>query len=173
MRFIVKRERDFNTLEKKPKDIIMKYVVIILFFILSCKAEMDGNLKTAILKILTENQKVHELMLAKPDNIPEINMVLIAVKEAKSLALKNENIKKDLEKLELILTNVNSKDKDAFFESLSSFSEIVTDILKVNKIQTQYNKFYCPMVSKYWIAKGELVENPYAPEMRECGELVK
>ena len=93
MRFIVKRERDFNTLEKKPKDIIMKYVVIILFFILSCKAEMDGNLKTAILKILTENQKVHELMLAKPDNIPEINMVLIAVKEAKSLALKNENIK--------------------------------------------------------------------------------
>ena len=29
------------------------------------------------------------------------------------------------------------------------------------------------MVSKYWIAKGELVENPYAPEMRECGELVK
>ena len=62
---------------------------------------------------------------------------------------------------------------EAFFESLSSFSETFTDILKVNNIQTEYNKFYCPMVSKYWVAKGDVIQNPYASDMRECGELVK
>lgn len=29
--------------------------------------------------------------------------------------------------------------------------------------------FYCPMVKKKWIARGEAVRNPYMPEMRKCG----
>ena len=43
----------------------------------------------------------------------------------------------------------------------------------VNAQQTEYNKFYCPMVQKYWIAKGKEIQNAYAADMRECGELVK
>ncbi len=151
----------------------MKYIVIILFFIFSCKGSVDSGLKNSLLKILTENQKIHTVLLANTDSIPDTTPVLNAVKEAKSLSEKNEDIKKQLDKMESVLTNINSKDKEAFFESLSSFSETLTDILKANQIKTEYNKFYCPMVAKYWIAKGEEIQNPYAPDMRECGELVK
>jgi glutaredoxin 2 len=151
----------------------MKYIVIILFFIFSCKGSIDSGLKNSLLKILVENQKVHEVLLAKADTIPDTKAILDSVKEARSFSEKNEDIKKQLEKMESILTNINSKDKEAFFESLSSFSETLTDILKANQIKTEYNKFYCPMVAKYWVAKGEEIQNPYAPEMRECGELVK
>ena len=139
----------------------------------SCKGKIDNELRDSILKILAENQKVHVLLLEKSEIIPDTKALLISIKEARLLASKNEDIQKQLDKMESMLTNINSKDKEAFFESLSSFSEILTDILKANQIRTEYNKFYCPMVAKYWIAKGELVENPYAPEMRECGELVK
>ncbi|MBK8397036.1 MAG: DUF3347 domain-containing protein [Leptospiraceae bacterium] len=151
----------------------MKYIIAILFFIFSCKTELDNNLKNSILKILAENQKVHELLISQTESLPEVNLLLASIKEAKSLAEKNEGIKKDLEKMELLISNINLKDQEAFFESLSSFSETLTDILKVNNIQTEYNKFYCPMVSKYWVAKGDVIQNPYASDMRECGELVK
>jgi hypothetical protein len=29
------------------------------------------------------------------------------------------------------------------------------------------------MVNKYWVSKGEKIENPYAAEMRDCGEIVE
>ncbi|MEQ9363838.1 MAG: hypothetical protein RIF32_06335, partial [Leptospirales bacterium] len=29
--------------------------------------------------------------------------------------------------------------------------------------------FYCPMAKKYWIARGETVQNPYLSNMRSCG----
>ncbi len=151
----------------------MKYIIILLLFLVSCKGSIDSELKNSLLKILSENQKVHEVLLSKSDVIPDTQQLLASVKEAKSQAEKNEDIKKQLDKIESNLTNINSKDKEAFFESLSSFSETLTDILKANQIQTEYNKFYCPMVAKYWVAKGEVIQNPYAPEMRECGELVK
>ncbi len=147
--------------------------MLLLFLFFSCKSGLDSNLKNSILKILSENQKIHEQLVAKSDFIPDTKSLLDTVKEAKSLSDKNKDIATELEKLESTLNTINAKDKEAFFESMSSFSERLTDILKVNKIQTDYNKFYCPMVAKYWIAKGEEIQNPYAPEMRECGELVK
>lgn len=152
---------------------LMKFIIVLVLFLFSCKSNIDSALKNSLLKILSENQKVHEVLLSKTDVIPDTKQLLAAVLEAKSQTGKNEEIKKQLDKIGSILSNINSTDKEAFFESLSSFSEILTDILKANQIRTEYNKFYCPMVAKYWIAKGEVVENPYAPEMRECGELVK
>ena len=152
---------------------LMKFIIVLVLFLFSCKSNIDSALKNSLLKILSENQKVHEVLLSKTDVIPDTKQLLAAVLEAKSQTGKNEEIKKQLDKIESILSNINSNDKEAFFESLSSFSEALTDILKANQIQTEYNKFYCPMVAKYWVAKGEAVQNPYAPEMRECGELVK
>jgi hypothetical protein len=151
----------------------MKYIIFLILFLFSCKGSVDASLKNSLLKILSENQKVHEELIRKEDGIPDTKQLLASVREAKSLAGKQEEIAKQLDKIESILTKINSKDREAFFESLSSFSETLTDILKANQIQTEYNKFYCPMVAKYWVAKGEVVQNPYAPEMRECGELVK
>ncbi len=155
------------------KERFMKYLILLLFLFFSCKTELDGNLKNSILKILSENQKIHEQLISKEDFIPDTKSLLASVKEAKALSDKNKEVSEQLEKLESTLNSINTQDKEGFFESLSSFSERLTDILKVNKIQTDYNKFYCPMVAKYWIAKGEQIQNPYAPEMRECGELVK
>lgn len=152
---------------------LMKFIIVLVLFLFSCKSNIDSALKNSLLKILSENQKVHEVLLSKTDVIPDTKQLHAAVLEAKSQTGKNEEIKKQLDKIESILSNINSNDKEAFFESLSSFSEALTDILKANQIQTEYNKFYCPMVAKYWVAKGETVQNPYAPEMRECGELVK
>lgn len=151
----------------------MRYILILLFLFFSCKTELDNNTKNSILKILSENQKVHEQLIQSETVIPDTNALLASIREAKSLTSQNKNLASELEKLEAILNAINPKDREAFFGSISSFSEGLTDILKVNHLQTDYNKFYCPMVSKYWIAKGKEIQNPYAPEMRECGEIVK
>ena len=155
------------------KERFMKYLILLLFLFFSCKAELDTNAKNSILKILSENQKVHEQLIQSETEIPKTNALLASIQEAKSQTTQNKNLTSELEKLEAIVNAINPKDREAFFGSMSSFSEGLTDILKVNQLQTGYNKFYCPMVSKYWIAKGEQIQNPYAPEMRECGELVK
>jgi hypothetical protein len=151
----------------------MKFLALFLFFLISCKGSIDSSLKNAILKILSENQKVHEQLILKSDFIPDTAALLGSIKEAKSLSAKSKDLQTELEKLESILIGINTTDSELFFKSMSSFSERLTDILKANQIETEYNKFYCPMVEKYWVAKGEVVQNPYAPEMRECGELVK
>jgi hypothetical protein len=151
----------------------MKYLAILLFFVFSCKGAVDSSQKNSILKILSENQKIHEQLIAKSDSTLDTKALFNSIKEAELICEKNKDLKVELEKLELTLSNINTSDQEAFFKSMSSFSEKLTDILKANKIGTDYHKFYCPMVEKYWIAKGEGIQNPYAPEMRDCGELVK
>ncbi|HMV41920.1 MAG TPA: hypothetical protein PK079_21490 [Leptospiraceae bacterium] len=151
----------------------MRYIFLLLLFVFSCKGQIDSGIKNSLLKVLSENQKVHEILITKENLIPDTKALLESVQQAKIASEKNESIKKQIEKMESTLTNINTKDQEAFFNGLSSFSETLTEIIKANQIQTEYNKFYCPMVAKYWVAKGEMVQNPYAPDMRECGELVK
>ena len=148
-------------------------IFLLLLFVFSCKGQIDSGIKNSLLKVLSENQKVHEILITKENLIPDTKALLESVQQAKIASEKNESIKKQIEKMESTLTNINTKDQEAFFNGLSSFSETLTEIIKANQIQTEYNKFYCPMVAKYWVAKGEMVQNPYAPDMRECGELVK
>lgn len=151
----------------------MKYILTFLFFVFACKGTIDSSQKKSILKILSENQKIYEQLTAKSDFIPDTKALFKTIQEAESINETNVNLKKELELLEMTLSKINTNDNEVFFESMSRFSEKLTDILKANEIQTEYHKFYCPMVSKYWIAKGEKIQNPYAPEMRDCGELVK
>lgn len=172
----IKFQIDLILLENKilvKRISMMRYIFIVLLLIFSCKPQLDVGLKNSLLKILSENQKVHEILITKENTIPDTKPLLDSIKEAKLVSDKNESIKKNLEKMEADIASISKTDSEAFFASLSSFSETLTEILKANQIQTEYNKFYCPMVAKYWIAKGEIVQNPYAPEMRECGELVK
>lgn len=151
----------------------MKYITLLLFLLFSCKGGIDITLKNSLLKILSENQKIQVQLLSNSELIPDTRMLLEAIKDSKSKTEKSKDLYSKLEKLESTIGNINSKDKEAFFESMSSFSEGLTDILKANHIDSEYHKFYCPMVAKYWVAEGEEIQNPYAPEMRDCGELVK
>ncbi|MCB1177696.1 MAG: DUF3347 domain-containing protein, partial [Leptospiraceae bacterium] len=70
------------------------------------------------------------------------------------------------------LEKVKSDEKNSVFSVLSQSSEKLSEVAKLAEIK-EYNKFYCPMVEKYWIAKGEKIENPYASDMRECGEMIR
>ncbi|TGM44779.1 DUF3347 domain-containing protein [Leptospira levettii] len=74
-----------------------------------------------------------------------------------------------------ILTNIpsNESDLESSYEKISKIQEILIQIKAEVPNQLKYNRFYCPMVDKSWLMTGKEVKNPYAPEMRDCGELMQ
>lgn len=57
---------------------------------------------------------------------------------------------------------------------LDSYAAIVALIrpVVVKRPHARVHLFYCPMVRKSWVAEGTQVRNPYAADMRSCGDLV-
>lgn len=144
-------------------------IILILLFSFFCN-KLPDSVSNSIQDILLENEKIQsELLQEKIPNLENLKLKLnSAIESSKEIPELNAKLKK----LTTIL-NISNVPKEEFYLVLSNFSENLSDILISNKINTDHHKFYCPMVSKYWIAKGVEVKNPYAPEMRDCGELVK
>jgi|JI9StandDraft_1071089.scaffolds.fasta_scaffold25381_4 hypothetical protein len=57
-------------------------------------------------------------------------------------------------------------------DKLNTYSQLVEALAATvsHHDKSKANLFYCPMVKKKWIAKGEKIVNPYSKDMRECGE---
>lgn len=70
------------------------------------------------------------------------------------------------------LKDKETQDVEKFFQAYSSFSENLAESLKLAGGTGVFNRFYCPMVNKTWVSQGTKIQNPYAPEMRDCGDLV-
>ncbi|HMV43878.1 MAG TPA: hypothetical protein PK079_23735 [Leptospiraceae bacterium] len=57
-------------------------------------------------------------------------------------------------------------------EKLDVYAELVEILSSVvgHHDKSNANVFFCPMVKKKWIAKGDTIINPYLKDMRDCGE---
>ncbi|MCX7997432.1 MAG: hypothetical protein N3A69_00585 [Leptospiraceae bacterium] len=153
---------------------ISKIIIVLLLGFSFCKKAQTMLSKEemeSIEIIFQENQKVIDFLLNNENLLPSISTLKDSISKAK-LLVKNADVNSTLEKLEASLQEYNENEKEKSFLSLSRFSEEL-DKLAVLLNLKDYHKFFCPMVSKYWVAKGESIHNPYASEMRECGELVR
>ncbi|MDZ4724960.1 MAG: hypothetical protein SH817_02300 [Leptospira sp.] len=144
---------------------------ISLFFLGSCGKKIqpitDEEL-ALISKIFIENQKVHEDLLGDP---PKISTLLLKQSIDELLKSKNDRILEWHKKLSVALPK-ETKVLDDSFEGLSKFAIVLTEIKKEVNLPENYQQFYCPMVDKYWVSKDQTIRNPYAPEMRDCGEII-
>lgn len=154
----------------------MKFLVFLYFlFIGFCGPVQPPALstqeKTSILAIFEENQKIQEILLASPSTIPNITDLLQSVQTARNTVTVAE-YKPLLGQMVELLEKSNFKEMETAYSALSLFSEKLDTLAQMSKIE-DYHKFFCPMVSKFWISKGKEIQNPYAADMRDCGELVR
>jgi hypothetical protein len=151
------------------------FLVFALLFLGACQPTTPPSLSQeeskAVLSIFDENQKIQEKLLASPTIIPNIADLLQVVQTARNTVSIPE-YKPLLGQMVEILEKGNYSEQEPAFLALSQFSEKLDTLGKMATLGS-YHKFYCPMVKKYWVAKGKEIQNPYDADMRECGELVR
>jgi hypothetical protein len=138
---------------------------------ISCRSkEFTEQDKQSLNQLLMENEKIHSFLMKTEGGLPSLQ----GVQEALDLLGKSENseISSKAEKMKLNLREIKGIQKEEDFKQFSLFSENLSQLAKDLSIE-EINKFYCPMEDKYWVAKGRRIENPYSPEMRDCGSLVE
>ncbi len=145
------------------------YILPILIFSFFCN-KLPEPVISSIDNILAENEIIQSELLN--EKIPKLENLKLKVNLSLESSKEIPELNAKLKKLATTL-NLSNVPKEELFLILSNFSEQLSEVLISSNIKTEHHKFYCPMVSKYWIAKGIDVKNPYAPEMRDCGELVK
>ncbi|MGJ4753273.1 LIC13259/LIC11441 family protein [Leptospira kmetyi] len=146
--------------------------ISILIFLSVCKKaqpQITEAEKDALQRILVENESIHDFLMKEENRIPDINKLVVRVQELSSL---NGGLKESAEKMGNSLKDKETKDVEKFFLAYSSFSENLAESLKLAGGTGVFNKFFCPMVNKTWVSHGTKIQNPYAPEMRDCGDLV-
>lgn len=147
------------------------FLILSMAFCKKPKVELTAQELSSIQVIFEQNQEIQNFLLKNESNIPPIDELKSSIQLAKT-QVQNSEVVNSLSLLESALHNYDQADQKKAFDSLSQFSEEL-DKLAVLVNLGEYHKFFCPMVSKYWVSKGEVVHNPYAPEMRDCGELVR
>ena len=148
------------------KKILLVLLLIGMGFCKEGNAKFTEEQKNLVRGILESNQIIHDGLLKEDAELPSVAPLLDSFKKASSIT------SKEITESISLLEKINSTKKDEYMSSLSTVSENIGTLAKQAEL-TEFNKFYCPMVNKYWVAKGQKIENPYAPEMRECGEVIK
>lgn len=72
----------------------------------------------------------------------------------------------------LVITPEDSEPIEEQLEKVGKIQELLLAAKESIPSTDTYSKFYCPMVEKRWIMSGRAIRNPFAPEMRDCGELI-
>jgi hypothetical protein len=159
----------------------MKIILIFIFLItMFCKEEKvvvanitDPKIIDGYRKVLEKNQEVHDILMKSHSTLPDLKGLIDSLEEAK-LNSNEFGLNRSLEEEIRILKDIEPTNQQKLFEGLSRFSEHLYVSMKTGGVSIDgYNKFYCPMVTKYWISKGEEILNPYDESMRDCGELVR
>lgn len=147
-------------------------LLVFAFFALSCKEAVvpfDPNHEKMVESLLLENQSILEVFLnenPKPDWKDFSNVVQTLITS------NHPKLKSWGEAIKVQIPN-SETDLDTSYEKISKIQEILIQIKAEVPNQSKYNRFYCPMVDKSWLMTGKEVKNPYAPEMRDCGELMQ
>ncbi|MCW7491330.1 hypothetical protein ND861_01545 [Leptospira sp. 2 VSF19] len=147
-------------------------LIVLAVFALSCKEEtVPFTLahQNVAAKLLSENQILLEEYLKEN---PKPNWKIFSETLETMVASGHPKLKSWAEGLRPLLP-ASGSDLESSYEKISKIQEILIQIKTEVPNQSQYNRFYCPMVDKYWLMTGREVKNPYAPEMRDCGELLQ
>ncbi|MCW7468918.1 DUF3347 domain-containing protein [Leptospira kanakyensis] len=147
-------------------------VIVLAFFALSCKEAIvpfETAHENLAAKLLSENQILLEEYL-KDD--PKPNWKTFSESIDALVSNGHPKLKTWAESLRPLVPAAGS-DLESSYEKISKIQEILIQIKTEVPNQSQYNRFYCPMVDKSWVMTGKEVKNPYAPEMRDCGELLQ
>lgn len=147
-------------------------LIVLAFFALSCKEEVvpfETAHENLAAKLLSENQILLEEYLK--DN-PKPNWKVFSETLATLESSGHPKLKAWAATLRPLIPT-NGSDLETSYEKISKIQEILTQVKTEVPNQSKYNRFYCPMVDKFWLMTGREVKNPYAPEMRDCGELVQ
>lgn len=147
-------------------------LIVFAIFTLSCKEEVipfETAHENLAAKLLAENQILLEEYL-KED--PKPNWKTFSEVLDTLATSGHPKLKTWTESLRPLLPTTGS-DLESSYEKISKIQEILIQIKTEVPNQSQYNRFYCPMVDKSWLMTGREVKNPYAPEMRDCGELLQ
>jgi hypothetical protein len=150
------------------------FLAILFGFLFGCGSKEQTPTKATIgvfSQVLQENDKVIESIIKDAENVPDLMALMDAVEKGKLIVVE-DGLKRALEEESRILQDASKKGKDEFYEAYSRFAEHISVSMSTGGVQLEdYNRFYCPMVSKYWLARGTDIMNPFAPEMRDCGEI--
>ncbi|XDD42588.1 hypothetical protein AB3N58_15060 [Leptospira sp. WS60.C2] len=147
-------------------------LLVFAIFALSCKEEVvpfGPNHEKLVETLFSKNQSILEEFLKdnpKPDwkEFSESVKSLVSSDHPK-LKTWGEQITSQIPS--------NVTDLESSYEKISKIQEILIQMKSEVPNQLKYNRFYCPMVDKSWLMTGKEVKNPYAPEMRDCGELMQ
>lgn len=147
-------------------------LIVLAILALSCKEEVvpfNNAHENLVAKLLSENQILLEEYL-KDDPKPNWKVFSESLDALKAGG--HPKLKAWAETLSPLLPP-NGTDLETSYEKISKIQEILVQIKTEVPNQSKYNRFYCPMVDKSWLMTGREVKNPYAPEMRDCGELIQ
>lgn len=147
-------------------------LIVLAIFALSCKEEVvpfETAHENLAAKLLSENQILLEEYLK--DN-PKPNWKVFSESLDALGASGHPKLKAWADSLRPLIPKTGT-DLETSYEKISKIQAILIQIKTEVPNQTKYNRFYCPMVDKFWLMTGREVKNPYAPEMRDCGELVQ
>ncbi|TGK02957.1 hypothetical protein EHQ53_05690 [Leptospira langatensis] len=154
----------------KQRKIIL--ILTILLSIAYCKKEQKPVTeaeKPLFESVLSENDKVVKSLLTTEEVSPNISALLASVE---ALQAAKGGLEPAAQEMRTALETAKSPDAKVSFVGLSKFSELLADTMKANGLQSGRNRFYCPMVKKTWVFSGQRIENPYAADMRDCGDLI-
>lgn len=116
--------------------------------------------------VMEEMVKFHEALVKETPS-------KLDTKTLKALLAKGADDKKDTEIFKKAIPLADNLGKaESLKDKLSAYSQLVEGLSSVvgHHDKSKANLFYCPMVKKKWITKGDKIVNPYGKDMRECGE---
>lgn len=162
-------------LRSKIQSIVVSFSLA-FFFLMShtaCSSAEPWNSQEekAIRDILTQVQSVHEFFMSHNREKTSLSGIINSMDAASSVS---ESLKKELDPLRQVLEKAQkSSDSKTFFQTYSEFSVMMDTLMKKHSFQTDFHRFYCPMEKKSWLSRGMEIQNPYAPDMRNCGGIVE
>ncbi|EPG74099.1 PF11827 family protein [Leptospira fainei serovar Hurstbridge str. BUT 6] len=119
--------------------------------------------------LIEQNETIVEGLLKSENQAPDIK----ELEKALDILIKaNGGLAESAIEMKKALTDHKTSDVEGAFLAYSAFSEILATTMKARGLDYGRNRFYCPMVKKTWVASGKKIRNPYAPEMRDCGDLI-
>jgi len=149
------------------------YVLFLLLLmpLVSCSRapQMEVSDQKHFRNIMDENHKIHKFLFENDTRLPGIKSLQDVLDQVQS---KDPVFQEKLDRISTMLASIDSRDRMKFIKSYSAISLVYGEIIKTYNIK-QYTRFYCSMEDNNWISSGFKIENPYSPEMRDCGEIIQ
>jgi hypothetical protein len=147
----------------------MKFIIVITFmFMTSLLANDQATFEDALKSYEQLHQSFFDGNLAKVNSNAKALMGKLLQLESSEIKSKLTYAQKKLNELE------GAQDLEKAKDAMNIVSQALLIILEKDLPNKNYDRYYCPMVKKYWIqnvSKNDKVYNPYASQsMPHCGE---